>query len=232
MSRIDEYFIKNYDEDGNVGFFLQIDIEYPKELHDLHSDLPFLPERMKINKCNKLLCNLYEKKTYVVHIRALKQALRHDLKLKKVYKAIGFYQKPWMKPYIEMNTELRKNAKNDFEKDFFKLMNNAAFGKPMENVSEHRDIKLVATDKRRCQLVSEPNYHTIKCSSENLVAIEMKKTKVKMNKPIYGSMTILDVSKTLMYEFWYGYLKPKYEDKIKLFYTDTGSLILFIKTED
>ena len=111
-------------------------------------------------------------------------------------------------------------------------MINAVFGKPMENVRKHRDIKLVTTDKRRNQLVSEPNYHTVKCFSENLVVIEMRKIKVKMNKSIYVGMTILDISKTLMYEFLYGYLKHKYEDKIKLCYMDTDSLIPFIKTED
>ena len=106
-----------------------------------------------------------------------------------------------------MNTKLRKEAKNDFEKDFFKLMNNSVFGKTMENVRKHRDIKLVTTDKRRNQLVSEPNYHTTKYFSENLLAIEMKKTKAKMNKPVYLGMSILDISKNLMYEFWYDYIK-------------------------
>ena len=154
------------------------------------------------------------------------------LKLKKVHKALQFDQKLWLKPYIEINTELRKKAKNDFEKDFFKLMNNAVFGKPMENVRKHRDIKLVTSDKKRNKLVSEPNYHAIKWFSQNLVAIEMRKTKVKMNKPIYVGMTIIDISKTLMYEFWYGYLKPKYGDKIKLCYMDTDSLIPLIKTKD
>ena len=109
-------------------------------------------------------------------------------------------------------------------------MNNAAFGKPMENVRKHRDIKLVTTDKGRNKLVSEPNYRAIKSCSENLVAVEMRKIKVKMNKPIYVGMAILDISKTLMYEFWYGYLKPKYRDKIKLCYMDTDNLIPFIKT--
>ena len=156
----------------------------------------------------------------------------HGLKLKKVHKVLQFDQKPWLKPYIEMNTELRKKAKNDFEKDFFKLMNNAAFGEPMENVRKHRDIKSVTTDKKRNKSVSEPNYHAIKWFSENLVATDMRKTKVKMNKPIYVGMAILDISKTLMYEIWYGYLKPKYEDRIKLCYTDTESLIPFITTKD
>ena len=113
-----------------------------------------------------------------------------------------------------MNTELRKKAKNDFEKEFFKLMNNSVFGKTMENVRKHRYIKLVTTDEKRDKLVSEPNYHTTKHFSENLLAIEMKKRKVKMNKPISLGMSILDISKTLMYEFWYDYLNPKYGDKI------------------
>ena len=129
-----------------------------------------------------------------------------------------------------MNIDLRKEVKNDFEKYFFKLMTNAVFGEPMENVRKHRDIKLVTTDKRRNQLVSEPNYDAIKWFSENLVAIVMTKKEVKMNKPAYLSMAILNISKKLMYEFWYEYLKPKYGDKIS--YTDNGSFISFIKTED
>ena len=131
-----------------------------------------------------------------------------------------------------MNTELRKEAKNDFEKDFFKLMNNSVFEKTMENVRKHQDIKLVTTDKRRNQLVSEPNYHAIKGFSENLVAIEMKKTKVELNKPVYLGLSILDISKILMYEFWYYYIKPKYQDNAKLCYMDTDSFIINIKTED
>ena len=162
----------------------------------------------------------------VVHIRALKQALMHGLKLKKVHKVLQFNQEAWLKPYIDMNIKLRKEAKNDFEKDFFKLMINAVFGKPIENVRKHRDIKLVTTDNRRNQLLSEPNYHAIEWFSENLVAVEMRKTKVKMNKLIYLGMAILDISKILLYEFWYGYLKPKYEDKIKLCYMNTDLFLL------
>ena len=108
-----------------------------------------------------------------------------------------------------MNAELRKQAKNDFAKDFIKLMNNSVFGKTMENVRKHRDIKLVTTDKRRNQLVLEPNYHTTKYFSENLLAIEMKKIKVKMNKPVYLGLSILEIGKTLIYKFWYEYIKPK-----------------------
>ena len=198
----------------------------------MRSDLPFSPERMKIDKCKKLVCNLYDKKKYFVHIRSLKQALSHGLILKKVHRVIQFNQEAWLKPYIDMNTELRKQAKNDFEEDFYKLMNNTAFGKTMGNVRKHRDIKLVTTDKRRNQLVSESNYHTTKWFSENLLAMEMKKTKVKMNKPVYLGLSILEISKTLMYEFWYDYMKPKYGGNVKLCYMDIDSFIMHIKTED
>ena len=209
-----------------------MDVRYPKRLHELHSDLPFLSERMKIDNCNKLVCNLFGKKKYVTHINSLKQALNHGLKLKKIHRIIEFNQEAWLKPYIDMNTELRKAAKNDFEKDLFKLMNNSVFGKTMENIRKHRDIQLVTTDKKRSKLVSEPNYHTINLISEDLSITEMKKTKVKMNKPIYLGLSILEISKTLMYEFWYDYMKPKYNDNVKLCYMDTDSFIMNIKTND
>ena len=172
------------------------------------------------------------KKNYVVHIRSLKQALRHWLILKKVHRVIQFNQKAWLKPYIDMNTELRKQSKNDFEKDFFKLINNAVFGKTMENVRKHKSIKLVTTDKRRNHLVSEPIYYTRKWFSENLLATEMKMTKVKMNKPVYLGLSILEISKTLMYEFWYDYIKPKDSDNVKLCCMNTDSFIMHIKTKD
>ena len=131
-----------------------------------------------------------------------------------------------------MNTKLRKEAKNESEKDFFKLMNNSGYGKTMENERKHRDIKLVTTEEKRIKLVSEPNYHTTKQFSENLLAMEMKKTKVKKNKPVYLGMSIVDISKRLMYEFWYDSIKPKYKDKARLCYTDTDSFVIHVFTED
>ena len=232
VTETDEKFIKNYDEDSNKGYIFEVDAKDLKRLHNLHSDLPFLPKRMKTDKCKKLVCNLRNKKKYVVRIRSLKQALNYGLKLKKVHRIIEFNQESWLKPYIDMNTELRKIAKNDFEKDFFKLMNNAVFGKTMENVRKHRDIKLVTTDKKRSKLVSEPNYHAMNYISEDLSIIEMKRTKVKMNKPIYLGLPILEISKLLMYEFWYNYMKPKYGDNVKLCYMDTDRFRMNIKTED
>ena len=153
INEINEEFIKYYNENDKKGYIPKVDVKYPKKLHDLHSDLPFLPERMEINKCKKLVCNLYDQKKYVVHIKSLKQALNHGLKFKKIYRVIEFNQEAWLKPYIDMNTELRKLAKDDFEKD----------------IRNHRNIKLVKTDKKRSELVSEPNYHTINLISEYLV---------------------------------------------------------------
>ena len=137
LSTFNEIFLKNYNENSNVGYFLEVDIEYPKQLWSSHKDLPFLPERKKLEKVEKLVCSIEDKEKYVIHIRALKQALNHGLVLKDVHRVIKFNQEAWLKPYIDMNTKLRKEVKNEFEKDFFKLINNSVFGKAMENVRKH-----------------------------------------------------------------------------------------------
>ena len=187
---------------------------------------------MKIGKCSKLVCTVYDKEKYVVHIRALKQALNHGLILKKVHRTIQFNQETWLKLYINMNTKLRQETKSDLEKEFFKLMINSVYGKSMENVRNHRDIKLVTTNKQRNRLASEPNYHATKYISKDLLTVEKKKVEVKMNESIYLGQAILDISKTLMYEFWYDYIKPKYGDNARLCYMDTDSFIIHIITED
>ena len=145
LSDFNEEFIKNYNENSDEGYFLEVDIEYPKQLWSSHKDLPFLPERKKLEKVEKLVCSIEDKEKYVIHIRALKQALNHGLILKEVHRVIQFNQEAWLKPYIDMNTKLKKEAKNEFEKDFFKLMNNSVFGKTTEN---HRDIKSVTTEEK------------------------------------------------------------------------------------
>ena len=162
LSRFNERFIKNYNENSDIGYFLEVDIDYPKELFNLHKDLPFLPESKKVNKVEKLICDIEDKEKYVIHIRALKQALNNRLKLKDVHKVIKFNQEAWLKPYIGMNKKLRKEAKSKFEKDFFKLMNNSVFGKSIKNVRKHRDITLVTIEEKRIKLISELNYHTTK----------------------------------------------------------------------
>ena len=149
LSRFNERFIKNYNENSDIGYFLEVDIDYPKELFNLHKDLPFLPERKKVNKVEKLICSVEDKEKYVVHIRALKQALNHGLTVKKVRRVIKFNQRAWLKPYIDINTEKRMEAKNEFEKNSFKLMINSVFGKTMQNFRKHRDIKLVTTDEKK-----------------------------------------------------------------------------------
>ena len=144
-------FIKNYDVNSDKGYMFEATIIYPEKLHDKHKDLPFLPDKQIINKCQKLICSIYDKEKYVVHIRALKQALNYGLELEKVHNVIEFKQEAWMKSYIDMNTELRKNTNNESDKNFFKLMNNSVFGKTMESVRNYRDIKLVRANKRRNQ---------------------------------------------------------------------------------
>ena len=138
ISKIDEDFVKVYNKNDNKGYILDVHVDYPSKVQNLHSDLPFLSERMVINNTKKLVCNLNDEKNYIVHIYVLKQALDHGLKLRKVHRIIEFEQESWLKEYIDVNTELRKKATNDFEKYFFKLMNNAVFGKTMENVRKHR----------------------------------------------------------------------------------------------
>ena len=221
ISGIDENFVKSYNKNSGKGYILKVDVEYPREIQDLHRDFPFLPEKIVVNNTKKLICNLQDKKDYVVHI---------NVKLIKVHQVIEFDQETWLKEYINFNTELRKKATNDFEKDFLKLMNNAVFGKTMENVRKHRDIKLVKTDKKNNKLVSEPNFHTMKLIDHNLAIIEMKKVKVKMNKPIYLGLSILDISKITMYEFWYDFIKSKYGCSAKLCYMDADSFIINVKS--
>ena len=155
------------------GYFWEVDVQYLQKLHKLHNDLPFLSERIKIEKIEKVIANLHNKTEYAVRIRNFNETLI----LKKVHRVIQFKQNAWLKPYDELNTGLRKNAKNDFEKDFFQLMNNPGFGKTMGNVRKHRDIKLVSTERLRDYLVSKPNYHAAKFFTENLFAIKIKKQK-------------------------------------------------------
>ena len=227
-----EDYIKNYDENSDTGYLLVVDVTYPKDLYEKHKYLPFLPEKIKIDKSTKLSCNFNDKNYYPVHICALKQALNHGLKLEKVHSVISFSQSAWLKQYIDRNTEFRMKANNDFEKDYYKLLNNSFYGKTMKNVGNRRDIRLVNTENRRSKLASKPNYHGTKYISEDLLIMEMKQREVYMNKPLYLGQAILDYSKMLMYEFWYDYLRPMYKDQIELCYMDTDSFIIYVETDD
>ena len=211
---------------------LEVDLEYPKNLHDLHNDYPLAPEQIMVNKVSKLIPNLGDKKKYILHYENLKQYLKLGLKLTNIYRGIKFKESPWLEKYISLNTKLRTEAKNEFEKDFFKLMNNSVFGKTTENIRNRVDIKLVNNKSQAEKLSAKPNFKHCNIFSEDLVAIHMKKTKLDFDKPVYLGMCILDLSKTLMYNFHYNYIKQKYGDKAKLLLTDTDSLMYEIQTED
>ena len=187
---------------------------------------------MIVNKVNKLICSEYDKTNYVVHILALQQALKHGLILKKMHKVISFNQSAWLRPYIDMNTELRTNASNDFEEDYYKLKNNSVYGKTKKNIRKHRHIYLDSNNKKYGKLVSEPNYYSAKYISKKLLVTEMKKRKIYMNKPVYLRQAILELSKVLMYKFWYEYIKPKYSSNVNLCYMDTDGFIMQVNTAD
>ena len=212
---------------------LEVDLEYPEELHDLHNDYPLCPERVECDKgVKKLIPNLRHKNNYVVHYKTLMQYLSLGMELKKIHRGIKFIECDFLKPYIDKNVILRTQAKNNFEKDFFKLMNNAVFGKTMENIRNRVNVKLVNTGEQFKKLASKPNYESRKIFNKNLVSVHMKKTSLTMNKPVYLGMSILDLSKTLMFDFHYKYIKPKYGNQAKLLFTDTDSFLYEIQTED
>lgn len=230
--------ILNMTDDASMGYMFEVDLDYPESLHDLHNDYPFCAENMPVpNTTNvrKLLLTLNNRKNYVIHYRMLKLALQHGLVLKKVHRTLEFYQSAWLKPYIMLNTEMRARATNDFEKDLYKLMNNAIFGKSMENVRSRVDIHLRTKWEGRYgarKLIARPNFKRRTIFNEDLVAVEMSRTNILMDKPISVGMAILDISKVVMYEYYYNFLKTKYGENICLAYTDTDSFVLHVKTDD
>ena len=250
QKQIDKIDLFKYKENSDKGLILEVDLEYPKGLHDLHNDYPLGPETVKVTKnmlsdyckkiaekykistglVHKLIPTLSNKEKYVLHYRNLQLYTDLGLKVTKVHRV--FDQSPWLKQYIDFNTEKRKNANNAFEKDFFKLMNNSVFGKSMENLRKRVDVRLVTDEKKLLKLASKPTYVSSKIFNENLVAMHKIKETLTLNRPAYIGMSILDISKTLMYEFHYDYIKKKYGNKAKLLFTDTDSLTYMIETED
>ena len=236
------------------GWILEVDLEYPKELHDLHNDYPLAPEKRETEqwkmseyqrrlmadlgleppRTEKLVLTLEDKEKYVTHCKNLQFYLSQGMRLKKVHRVLEFNQEPWMEPYIAMNTEFRKQAKSDFETDFYKLMNNSVFGKTMENLRNRVEVNIVrAWDANNIRkLVSDPSFHSFELFSHEMAGVHMNKKRLVLNKPVYTGMTILDTSKLLMYDFYYNHLKARYGEKCELVYTDTDSLILDIQTED
>ena len=187
---------------------------------------------ISIGLVSKLIPTLRDKKEYVLHYRNLQLYLDLGLKIKNVHRVLEFNQPPWLKQYIDFNTEKRKHAKNSFEKDYFKLMNNSIFGRTMLNLRKRVDIRLVTDEKKPDKLTSKPTYVSSKIFNENLMAVHKVKESLTLNSPVYVGMCIPDFSKTLMYDFHYNYIKKKYGDRAKLLFTDTGSLTYEIETED
>ena len=163
-------------KDTNRSFIFEVDLDYPKSLWDSHNDYPLAPEKLKVDKIDKLICSFLPKKHYVVHYKNLKQYLKEGVILKKVHRGIKFYQSPWMEPYIRKNTDLRKLATSSFEKDFFKLMNNSIFGKTIENIRKRQNVNIIDNKKMAVKLSSKPNFERLTIFDENLVAVHMKKT--------------------------------------------------------
>ena len=235
-----------------VGHIYEVDLEYPEELHDLHNDYPCAAAKIKVSddmlsdycreikdkfnissgNVNKLIPTLGDKKNYVLHEENLKLYLSLGLKLKKIHRVLEFSEKPWLKPYIDFNTEKRKNAQNAFEKDLFKLMNNSVFGKTMENIRKCCNINLETDPDHFLRQTAKPTFVSCKIFHENLVAVHMKKNFLLLDKPSYVGMCILDLSNVLMYDFHYYFIKAKYGDRAKLLFTDTDSLCYHIQTDD
>ncbi|CAH1110639.1 unnamed protein product [Psylliodes chrysocephalus] len=224
-------------DDSSFGYILEVDLEYPEELHDIHKDLPFCAEHRipQNSKLPKLLTTFYYKKNYIIHYRALKQAVAHGLIIKKIHKVLKFKQSTWLKPYIDLNTYFRAQAKTKFEQNHFKLKVNSIYGKTMENIRKHRVVKLVRQWEGRYgakNLIASPRFHSRTIFDIDLMAIELRKSEIKFNKPLYIGMAILDISKTCMYEFHYNFMLPKLGDNCKIMYTDTDSFIYEIKCND
>ena len=250
LDKVDNLY--KYTSTSKKGLILEVDLEYPKELHELHSDYPLAPEKIKVNEdmlsdyCKtiaekydlsigqvfKLIPTLNNKTKYVIHYRNLQLYQDLGLVISKVHRILEFKQSPWLKQYIDFNTDKRTKAKNDFEKDFFKLMNNSVFGKTMENLRKRVDIRLVCDEYKFKKMISKPTYVNSKIFNENLVAVHKIKECLTLDRPAYVGMCILELSKLHMYNFHYNTIKKMYRNNAKLLFTDTDSLMYEIKTQD
>ena len=238
--------------DGSLyGYFLEVDLEIPKELHDEHNDLPIAPEKIKVieemlspyqfeikNKyniklgvTNKLIPNLYQKKNYVVHYRNLKFYLSQGARLIKVHEILELKQNDWMKPYINFNTEKRKEATNEADKNLFNLFNDSVYGKTMENMRKRMKVRVTTTEKEFIKYASRDTYINHSIYSKDFAVIHEKQEVLKLNKPINVVCTVLELSKLFMYEFYYSFLKKKFKN-IELSYMVTDSFIIEITNEN
>ena len=234
------------------GAYYEVDLEYPDHLHDAHNDYPLAPEVGTVTKkdlspwaaglvgaktyeSRKLLLHFNTRERYVVDYRTLQTYQAQGLVVSKVHRVLEFDQSAWMRPYIEKNTEFRRHARNDFEKDFYKLLNNSVFGKTMEDVRKRTDIQLVRPGieaERLRKMIAKPTFASRKIFGEDLIAVQRRKNCILLNKPVYVGVGVLDLSKKMMVDYWYGHIKPTYGEQASLLYTDTDSFIMEIQTAD
>ena len=244
--------ILNSPDDNDIGYFVEVDLKYPDNLKEKTKNFPFCQENKKINPDNfndymkeikpdtyiptkKLICDWSDKKNYLVHYRILKFYVRHGMIVEKVHNIISFKQSKWLEKYISFNTQKRNQAVNDFEKDFYKLLNNAFYGKTMENVRNRLKIKFIKKDDHReiIKQQSKLTFNGIHKSYENCDSYTFKQNEVLMDEPIYLGFTVLELSKLLMYETYYDKLQPHFgQENIQLHYMDTDSFILSVNTKD
>ena len=239
--------------DQSYGFFIECDLEYPQHLHPRHNDYPLAPEKFAIqfktlsetqvalrrnytmphtSDTVKLVPNLLAKHRYTVHYMNLKFYLQQGMVLAKIHRVIRFRQSAWLAPYIKKNQDLRASARNEFEKDFFKLLNNAVYGKTCENLKKRTNIKLLTDEEKTKKLVMKPHCLAFKIFGERLYGVNMRKIKVVVDKPFYVGFSVLELSKLHMYRFHYEYIQEKYGTRAKLLFTDTDSLMYEIETDD
>ena len=251
-SEIIDLDICSIPDEADVGYILEVDLEYPSHLHDYHSDYPLAPEQLTVTEdmlskycrnvamdlqlstkgSRKLVPNLYNKERYVVHYRNLQFYIKHGLRLKKIHRVIEFNQSPWLATYIHFNTSKRMQAKNATEKEFFKLMNNSVFGKTMENLRKRINVKLVVNEKQALYQIVKPSFQGFKRFSDNFVAVHHRILQLELNRPIYCGFSILDNSKMLMYQYHYEHIIPRYGKHANLLFTDTDSLTYHVTTHD
>ncbi|KYN03348.1 hypothetical protein ALC62_05813 [Cyphomyrmex costatus] len=244
MDNIDSFEVMSVPIESDIGYILEIDLEYPYMLHDFHVDLPFCPTREIPpggKRYEKLLATLHTKERYVIHYRNLQQCIRHGLVVTKIHRIVvplgilKFAQSRWLRGYIVLNTRFRMLSNNDFERNLYKLMNNAVFGKTMENVRDYKDVRLITYWDGRYGLkvmLAKPNFCSRSIFSEDLVVVELRKLEVMLNKPIYVGMCILEISKIRLYEFHYEYMLPLYRDNYTIMYTDTDSLMYLLTCDN
>jgi len=246
---IDTLDLMSIPEDSDVGYIFDCDLEYPTHLHDSHSDYPLAPEHLTVTRemlspfaehlagkgwrpSEKLIPNLYGKTHYVTHYRNLQFYIRHGLVHTKTHRVLSFSQRPWLKPWIDLCTAQRQAAKSDFEADVAKLQANATYGKTMEQVRNRVNIRLIVDPAKLRKAVSKPSYRQAQIINKDLVMVRGARQKVLLNKPIAVGFSILDLSKLTMYQFYYDYLKAKYNERCCLLFTDTDSLCCKIQTEN